>query len=350
MLELMGLAMVVILFCALTGGLFGVVWVRGRIQEASVVGALQETLDNVEAAVLESTPEAEWYHPLEADLLCSEFRDLGASPVGRFSIPEIDNICLHGYILSDPPAYVTINDHPDYGCWTDIVMLPQAGGSLTLTTVAQSGTSSPRPVEHELEFFHVSTHPVSMRGYARAHTMSADFKEPVADEFAAIFNAIMVDCQEALAEQDINQAMLESLVKDSGIVLSGDEAHTINAERQVHRHEQTLKQVMQNYASNSGLSAEDWEQQRGGLLVVYDSMPPTLLVEMLYERLDVPEGLEGELASLEYEDAPARHLAGRFIALLPQVDSIDCIMTVSEPVLADIYKIPELTVSNRKAA
>ena len=350
MLELMGLALVVILFCALTGGLFGVVWVRGRIQDASIVGALQETLDNVEAAELEASPDADWYHPMEADFLCREFSEMGASSIGRFCIPEIDNICLQGYIISDPPAYVTINDHPQYGCWTDMVMLPQTGGSLTLSTVAQSGTNSPRPAEHELEFLHVSTHPVSMRGYARAHTMSADFKEPDADEFTAIFNAIMVDCQEALAQQDINQAMLESLVRDSGIVLSGDEAHTINAERQVQRHEQTLKQVMQHYASDSGLSAEDWEQQRDALLVVYDSVPPTLLVEMLYERLDVPEELEGELASLEYEDAPARHLAGRFIALLPQAESINCVMTVSEPVLADIYRIPQLPLSNRKAA
>jgi len=226
--------------------LFGVVWVRGRIQEASIVGALQETLDNVEAAELESSPEAEWHHPMEADLLCREFTDMGASSIGRFCIPEIDNICLHGYLLSDPPAYVTVNDHPNYGCWTDIVMMPEEGGSLTLSTVAQSGTSSPRPAEHQLEFLHVTTHPVSMRGYARAHTMSAEYKTPDAEAFAAIFNAIMAECQEALAEQDINQDMLESLVKDSGIVLNGDEAYTINAERQVQRHEQTLKQVMQH--------------------------------------------------------------------------------------------------------
>jgi len=53
---------------------------------------------------------------------------------------------------------------------------------------------------------------------------------------------------------------------------------------------------------------------------------------------------------MEYEEAPARHLASRFIALLPQAESIDCLMTVSEPVLADIYKIPPLSVSTRKAA
>jgi len=327
-----------------------VVWVRGRIQEASVVGALRETLDNVEAAVLKSSPEADWFHPMEADYLCREFSEMGASSIGRFCIPEIDNICLQGYILSDPPAYVAINDHPDYGCWTDIVMLPESGGSLTLSTVAQSGTSSARPAKHELEFLHVSTHPVSVLGYARARTMSAEFKEARADEFTSIFDAIMVDCQESLAEQDINQAMLESLVRGSGIALSGDEAHTINAERQLQRHEQTLKLVMQQYASNSGLSAEDWEQQRDQLLVVYDNMSGTLLVEMLYERLEVPEELEGELASLEYENAPARHLAKRFIALLPGTDSVNCVMTVSEPVLADIYKIPELASAHRKAA
>jgi len=144
--------------------------------------------------------------------------------------------------------------------------------------------------------------------------------------------------------------MLESLVRDSGIALSGDEAHTLNAERQLRRHEQTLKVIMQQYASNSGLSAEDWEQQRDQLLVVYDSMSGALLVEMLYERLEVPDELEGELASLEHEDAPARHLASRFIALLPESEPVDCVMTVSEPVLADIYRIPDLSMANRKAA
>ena len=112
-----------------------------------------------------------------------------------------------------------------------------------------------------------------MLGFARSRLLDESFKPAGADQFIDVFNAIMADCQQALEDQDVDQSMLESLVKDSGIVLQGDEAETINADRQLRRHDDTLRQCMQSYASSSGLTAQDWEMQRESIIVVYENYP-----------------------------------------------------------------------------
>ena len=339
MLELMGLAFMVILFCVFAGGAFGAVWLRGQLQETSVLGVLQKSLENVEPAKIEKAPDAEWFHPMDAEYLCDEYRQLQTKEIGRYCIADIDNICLHAFIMSNPPAFVTVNDHPVYGCWTDIVMLPESGGSLTLTTVAAQDTNPVRPDIHRLERVHVSTHPESLRGYARSCLLNESFQDVKAEEFVEILNLIMAECQLALVQQDVDQSLLESLVENSGIVLQGDEAETINADRQLKRHEDTMRQCMQSYASNSGMSAEEWELRRTEILVVYDRQPLPLLLEALFERFEVSEELEATLSELASEDAPARHIASQFIAALPNGANINRVSTLTLPVQADVYQI-----------
>ena len=169
--------------------------------------------------------------------------------------------------------------------------------------------------------------------------MNENFLDAKAEEFVDILNLIMAECQNALVEQDIDQSLLESMVEDSGIVLQGDEAETINADRQVKRHEDTLRQCMQTYASNSGLSAEQWEMHREEILVVYDRQPLSILLETLFERFDVSEELEVTLSELAAEDVSARHIASQFIAALPNGDSINRVSTLTLPVQADVYQI-----------
>ncbi len=350
MLELMGLTFTVILFCAFLGGVFGVFWMRGQLHTTSVVGVLQRTLENVEAATIEASPDSEWYHAQEADLLCAEYESLGAESMGLYSIPDIDGICLQAFTHSDLPAYITVNDHPDYGCWSDIVMLPESGGSLTFTTVQSASTGHNRPAIHRIERCHQSSHPQTMLGFARSRLLDESFKPAGADQFIDVFNAIMADCQQALEDQDVDQSMLESLVKDSGIVLQGDEAETINADRQLRRHDDTLRQCMQSYASSSGLTAQDWEMQRESIIVVYENYPVSLLLETLFENFTVPESLEDELAALDLEQTSARSVASRFIAALPEEYSAVRVATLSDPVLADVYKKVDVEDSWQEAA
>ena len=156
-----------------------------------------------------------------------------------------------------------------------------------------------------------------------------------------MFNSIMDDCQNALNDQDIDQGWLENLASESGIVLSGDEAETINAERQLERHEQIVSQCLQSYVKDLGLSAEKWEEQRAQLLVVYENIPDWLLVEQLFERLPVPEALEHDLAEIEHDGKPARVSARQFISTLPEAESIEHIATIYEPQVADIYRVPD---------
>ncbi len=350
MLELMGLTFTVILFCALLGGVFGVFWMRGQLHTTSVVGVLQRTLENVDAATIEASPDCEWYHAQEADLLCAEYLSLGAEPIGRYSIEDIDGICLQAFIHGDASAYITVNDHPQYGCWSDIVMLPEAGGSLTFTTVRSASNNTSRPLRHRIERCHESSHPQTLLGFARSRLLDESFQPVTAEHFVAIFNAIMADCQQALEDQDVDQSMLETLVKDSGIVLNGDEAETINAERQLKRHDDTLRQCMQNYALTSGLTAQDWESQRDSIVVVYENYPLSLLLETLFERFTIPESLEEELAALELEQSSARNIASRIIAALPSEYSATRVATLSEPVLADVYKVVDSQESWQEAA
>ena len=351
MLEILGAAFAVVLGCMIIGGLFGVVWVKDRVRDASVVGALRESLNEIKPALLEKSDDCDWHHPLEAELICNEFLEAGLHSIGYYTIPEIDGIVMQAFTQQQPPVYVTVNDHPKYGCWTDMVMLPVQGGSVTLTNVAAGSVSIPRPPQHELEKLHVSTHPTSMLGFVRSRGLDGEFETVAAERFQDVINNIMSECQMALAHQDIDQEWLQNVARDSGITLSGDEAEAINAERQVERHEYTVSQCLSRYAKSTGMSAEEWEESRGQLLVVYESMPDWLLIEQLYERLAVPEELEAELAGIENDDRAARVSARRFIESLPDPDVAQHLVTLSEPLMADIYRIsPAQDTEYRKAA
>lgn len=354
MLEILGAAFAVVLGCMIIGGLFGVVWVKDKVRDASVVGALRESLNEIRPAQLEKADDAdegEWHHPLEAELICGEFLESGLQSIGYYTIPEIDDIVMQAFIQQQPPVYVTVNDHPKYGCWTDIVMLPETGGSITLTNVAAGSVSIPRPPQHELDKLHVSTHPTSMLGYVRSRALDGEFESVSADRFQRVINKIMSECQQALAHQDIDQEWLQNMARDSGITLSGDEADAINAERQVERHEYTVSQCLSGYAKSTGMSAEEWEASRAQLLVIYENMPDWLLIEQLYDRLPVPEDLEAELADIEHDDRAPRVSARRFIESLPDPDVAEHLVTVSEPVTADIYRVSSVQDTEfRKAA
>lgn len=350
MLELLGAAFLIILGCVFIGGMSGVFWMRGKMRDATVVDALRDSLKEVKPANLEAADDELWHHPAEAHELCKEFLSAGAESVGRFSIPEIDNIQVHAFTHQDPPLYITVNDHPKYACWTDVVMLPEKGGSVTLTTVAAGSVSVPRPAQHELEKLHVSTHPTSMFGYARSRCLDDTFKPVSAEEFVPVFDGIMADCQNALMSQDIDQDWLESVASGSGIELVGDEAETINTERQLERHELIVSECLQRYVKDLGVSAESWEAQRAELLVVYESVPDWLLVEQLYERLPVPREFEQELVDIESDGKPPRVSARQFMKRLPAGDSIEHLATLSEPMVADIYRVPASSEPLRDAA
>ena len=183
MLELLGATFVVLIGCMIVGGLYGVVWMRAKVRDESVVGALRDSLSEVKPALLEEANDPDWHHPMEADLICKEFIDSALQPIGYYTIPEIDDIVMRAFIQPEPPVYVTVNDHPKYGCWTDVVMLPLKGGSVTLTNVAAGSVSIPRPPQHELEKLHVSTHPSSFLGYARSRALDGEFRAVSADRF-----------------------------------------------------------------------------------------------------------------------------------------------------------------------
>ena len=351
MLEILGAAFAVVLGCMIVGGLFGVVWVKDKVRDASVVDALRDSLNGIKPAQLEKADDCDWHHPLEAELICGEFLESGLQSIGFYTIPEIDDIVMQAFMQQQPPVYVTVNDHPKYGCWTDIVMLPRKGGSVTLTNVAAGSVSIPRPPQHELEKLHVSTHPVSMLGYVRSRALDGEFETVSADRFQRVFNNIMSECQLALAHQDIDQEWLQNVARDSGITLSGDEAEAINAERQVERHEYTVSQCLSRYAKSTGMSAQEWEQSRAQLLVIYENMPDWLLIEQLYDRLPVPQELEAELADIEKDDRTTRVCARRFIESLPDPDAAEHLVTLSEPVMADIYRVSSVQDTEyRKAA
>ena len=350
MLEILGAAFVVLLGCMILGGLYGVLWMRGQVKDASVVGALRDSLSDIKPAMLETAHNPDWHHPLEADLICEEFIDSGLQSIGYYTIPEIDDIVMQAFMQPDPPVYVAVNDHPKYGCWTDVVMLPSEGGSLTLTNVASGSVSIPRPPHHELEKLHVSTHPKSLLGYVRSRALDGEFKAVSEDSFQSVINTIMAECQMALADQDIDQEWLQNVASDSGIVLSGDEADAINAERQLERHEYIISQCLSRYAKTTGMSAAEWESSRADLFVVYESIPDWLLIEQLYDRLPVPEELEAELADIEHDGKAPRVSARQFIANLPDPEGVEHLVTLSEPLMADIYRVSANDSGLRKAA
>ena len=70
MLQLLGATFVVLIGCMIVGGLYGVVWMRAKVRDESVVDALRDSLNEVTPALLEEAKAPDWHHPMEADLIC----------------------------------------------------------------------------------------------------------------------------------------------------------------------------------------------------------------------------------------------------------------------------------------
>ena len=143
MLETLGMAFLVLLGCAVASLAVGLIWLRLQINSSSLVSALEQTLKAVPTPGLSPTLDMQWYHDLEAEELSRLYVNRGARFCGEYKIYEIDNTCVRAFYLDSPPAFVTINDHPELGCWTDLIMQPEEGGTLTFTTVSYTHLTLP---------------------------------------------------------------------------------------------------------------------------------------------------------------------------------------------------------------
>ena len=83
---------------------------------------------------------------------------------------------------------------------------------------------------------------------------------------------------------------------------------------------------------------------------LYRQFPDWLLIEQLYDRLPVPEELEAELADIEHDGKAPRVSARQFIANLPDPEGVEHLVTLSEPLMADIYRVSANDSGLRKAA
>lgn len=341
MLEILGVTFLLLLTCAGAAFAGGILWLRLKVQEASVVVALEESLAEVPIPALTPAPAMLWHHDKEAVSLCKEFQGNGAIAFADYHIKEIDDTCVRALTIDSPPAYVTINDHKELGVWADVILLPVEGGTITFSNVTESRENAPMPTGHELVQVPANAHPDSMIGYARSRLLNAEFKTPVTTEFENIFDQIMRAYHECIGSQDIDQAWLESIARESGVVLKGDEAESINAERQLVRNANIQESCLQAFAENSELSASQWEKMRGELLVIHDQISTTALVELLWENLEIPEALERDLIELEFVEATPRILASTFNSNLPEHYRMVRVATLSNPFVADIYRITE---------
>ncbi len=341
MLELLGAVFLLILGFGTLLSAITWIWLRARVKEALVINALESSLSGIELPVLRPVEEDQSYHPAEVACLSAEFFKIGAKRVDDYCLAELDNTHVSLLRFNIPPAFVAINDHPERGCWADLIMLPVNGGTLTYTTMSESLQGENRPPQHELIQVERSTHPASLLGYARSRALGGEFLATHNVDFVSIFNTMMREYHDHFTTSDVEQDWLESIASNSGVKLCGEEAESINSERRALRNQQVVDNCLQAYAECSGLTALQWEQIRNDLVVIHEGLTAESLVELLYDLLNLPQGYESELVKLEFEDAPVRYLANSFNAQLPDSHGMVRVATITSPVVADIYRLPD---------
>lgn len=343
MLELMGATFLVIVAASTLAGAAAVMQARQRLRQDAIVAAIEETLADAPVPVIEAEQEFEWHHPEAANVLCQDLHSLGLRAFGTYCFAEASNARLQAYQLDTPSAYLVVTDHIDMGCWLDLVMFT-ATGSITYSSMPPGNNTAERPPEHELILVGADAHPGSVIGYARSRALNLNPETVEPSQFVERFNQVLAALRASLDLCHVDQSWLESIAEYSGVRLRGDEAESINAGRELQRHERIVGDCLKSYAASSGMSAVQWEQVRNELLVIYDELPKSVLVEVLYQSMDIPQGFEGDLLMLEDATASSRLATRQFINTLPADELANGYAlireaTINSPVCADIYRV-----------
>src|SRR5262249_20785985 len=80
-----------------------------------------------------------WKDPESANAATAPLRPLGFRDAGIYSVPEMPGLLLRILVHEQENAYAIFYEHPKAGCFADVAIRYQDGGSLTVSSNGPTG-------------------------------------------------------------------------------------------------------------------------------------------------------------------------------------------------------------------
>lgn len=261
------------------------------------------------------------------------FDGLGYERISAYETPDMPGLKLMPFASKDQLSYALIYHLPGgMGVWCDIFTKYADGTSLTVTSAARGGELEHRPGNekaylpgsspeqlheiHKAKLAEKPVRPATIEGFAR------DFEQTYEEEMAW-------RATKGYSDEEIRAvAALDGDTYSEEVFSQTKEAlHSESAAK--------LTEILhRKYMKESGLSAPDWEDQRGRIIIVHDRMTPADVADEVCNWVDLEDD---DFDKAEKSQLDARTYMDELAATVAGGNGFKKAATLHDPVEADVW-------------
>lgn len=230
-------------------------WFMRRVRR--VAQTLAQTLLPPMEIELEPLHPVTWHLP-EVESLGMSLQSQGFSSIGAFQIKNQPGTRLSGWLDSAHQTYGIIYEHPQVGCWCDLVSLYPDGSSYTTSSSQETGLDhppqhpqekSPGSYPDQLQEIHLQNRPPQARSLC-------------AEDFASSFQRCYAESMLWRAHRGTRRQEIVEFAQLQGETVEAETTEKLALQ----------EQLAQHFLSKTSLSPGEWEEVKDRLVFVYDEM------------------------------------------------------------------------------
>jgi hypothetical protein len=285
---------------------------------------------------LEKNAEAYWNDPERTFPLIEPLKSLGFEKAGSFHVEEIEGLQLEAWVNPAKSATAVVYEHPSAGIWVDIYTHFEHGTRITFTNSSVGEGLEHAPGHDSRRFPSLGTRELFEKFLAERPDKPA---RPVSVEtFAEVFERVYAEEQDwRNSRGGVTVEEIRAIGASSGDSYDDDVIEATHEFTERHALEELDELIRERFLEETKLSAIEWERVRDRVIVIHDKMNAEMFEDVVGPWVD--EDLF-EQFDMESGDAP-RKLFSEINRQLPENYKFQQLGTVSSPVEADVYAVPE---------
>ena len=277
-----------------------------------------------------------WANPAETIPLVESLKSLGFEKVGNFQIREVDGMEMEAWMNSAKSVTSVIYEHPKVGVWLDFWTHFQDGTRMTFANTHVSEGIEHAPGHDYRLFPGMDARELFEKFLAARPDKPA--KPVSAETFVSVFEQVYAEEQDwrnlrggASVEEIRAIGMRNGETYDEDVIQATHEF----AER--HALEELDETIRERFLEQTKMSAVEWERVRDRVIVIHDKMNPEVFEDVVGPWLDDEEFPDASAI----ESVAPRQFFDKINESLPANRRFIRLGTVSSPVEADVYAVPE---------
>jgi hypothetical protein len=278
-----------------------------------------------------------WKDPTGARQLQDDFRTLGFTDTGSYTVPELSALRLHALSKAEDSAYAVVYEHDAAGVWIDIVTRYEDGTSVTYSTARQGGELDQRPGHSCTRDPEASPSALYQRFLAERPQRAMETVGP--DEFVQKFEQAYADSMDwRNARGGPTEEEIRAIAAASGEEYTEEMVQAIKEQKRAEAMEGLREAIQERFLKESTLSAGEWEEVRDRLIFVHDKLTQAEAGELFDQWVGDREVVASR--PQEAVGTTAREFFSALVELAPASREFRKLGTVSDPLEADIYAGP----------